>query len=133
MSTLIVANRLVLCADGALGAIAGGGIVVDGERIAAVGPADALAAAHPDAERIDHPGLMTPGLCDAHTHAAWMGSRASEYAMRMAGADYEAIAAAGGASSPACAPCARRASATSPLRSWRACAGWRRSASPASK
>jgi len=40
--------------------------------------------------------VITPGLIDAHTHAPWMGSRDGEYALRMAGADYETIAAAGG-------------------------------------
>lgn len=40
--------------------------------------------------------LVTPGLVDAHTHAAFMGSRHAEYAVRMAGGDYEAIAKAGG-------------------------------------
>ncbi|MEO8796945.1 MAG: imidazolonepropionase, partial [Polyangiaceae bacterium] len=40
--------------------------------------------------------VITPGLVDAHTHAAWTGSRHDEYAMKMAGADYRAIAAAGG-------------------------------------
>ena len=40
--------------------------------------------------------LVTPGLVDAHTHAAWVGQRGEEYAMRLAGADYEAIGAAGG-------------------------------------
>ena len=40
--------------------------------------------------------VMTPGLVDAHTHAAWTGSRHDEYAMKMAGADYRDIAKAGG-------------------------------------
>ncbi|HEY1957169.1 MAG TPA: imidazolonepropionase [Polyangiaceae bacterium] len=40
--------------------------------------------------------LVTPGLVDAHTHLAWAGSRHLEYAMRMSGADYVAIAKAGG-------------------------------------
>ena len=40
--------------------------------------------------------MLTPGLVDAHTHAAWVGSRHAEYALRMAGGDYRAIAAAGG-------------------------------------
>jgi imidazolonepropionase len=43
-----------------------------------------------------HAPLVTAGLVDAHTHAAWAGSRHDEYALRMAGADYVAIAAAGG-------------------------------------
>jgi imidazolonepropionase len=40
--------------------------------------------------------VLTPGLVDAHTHAAWVGSRHGEHGLRMAGADYRAIAAAGG-------------------------------------
>ncbi len=53
-------------------------------------PLDAVTA------RTLHAPLVTAGLVDAHTHAAWAGSRHDEYAMRMAGADYVAIAAAGG-------------------------------------
>ena len=40
--------------------------------------------------------LLTPGLVDCHTHLVYGGDRANEYAMRLAGADYEAIARAGG-------------------------------------
>lgn len=40
--------------------------------------------------------LVTPGLVDCHTHLVYGGTRANEYAMRLAGADYEAIARAGG-------------------------------------
>ena len=40
--------------------------------------------------------VITPGLVDAHTHAAWTGSRHDEYAMKMAGADYRDIAKVGG-------------------------------------
>ncbi len=40
--------------------------------------------------------VVTPGLIDSHTHSAWVGSRHNEYVMRMAGADYRAIAEAGG-------------------------------------
>jgi len=40
--------------------------------------------------------LVTPGLVDCHTHLVYGGTRAKEYAMRLAGADYEAIARAGG-------------------------------------
>ena len=61
-------------------------------NIALIGdpPIDAVTA------RTIHAPLVTAGLVDAHTHAAWAGSRHGEYAMRMAGADYVAIAAAGG-------------------------------------
>ena len=33
--------------------------------------------------------LVTPGLIDAHTHAIFAGNRASEFEMRLNGADYE--------------------------------------------
>ncbi len=49
-----------------------------------------------EARTIHDAPLVTPGLVDAHTHAAWAGSRHLEYAMRMAGEDYVAIAKAGG-------------------------------------
>ena len=40
--------------------------------------------------------LVLPGLIDCHTHLVWAGDRADEFAMRQAGADYAAIARAGG-------------------------------------
>ncbi|HEY2365118.1 MAG TPA: imidazolonepropionase, partial [Polyangiaceae bacterium] len=63
----------------------------DDGRIASIGPNGGMAAR----SQYDAP-LVTPGLVDAHTHAAWAGSRHVEYAMRMAGEDYVAIAKAGG-------------------------------------
>lgn len=106
----IVAKRLVTCDPGwssetnPLGVIEHGAVVVDGERIAHVGPRDQVLAQFPnlaiaadlDQDEIDAPALVTPGLVDAHTHAPWVGSRDGEYALRMAGAGYEEIAAAGG-------------------------------------
>jgi imidazolonepropionase len=71
-----------------------GAFLVEDGVVTAVGTVAELA--HPGIERVDHPGLCTPGLVDAHTHAAWFGSRAGEYAMRMRGAGYEEIAKAGG-------------------------------------
>jgi 5-methylthioadenosine/S-adenosylhomocysteine deaminase len=51
--------------------IFGGGVLVVGDRIAAVGSAATLAAAHPEATRIDQPGCaLIPGLVNAHTHLA---------------------------------------------------------------
>ncbi len=95
---LLSAGRIVTCEDGVdLGAIDDGALLIDGGLVAAIGDREQLLAAHPDVEHEAHPGvLVTPGLIDAHTHAVWAGSRASEYAMRMAGADYEQIAEAGG-------------------------------------
>ena len=40
--------------------------------------------------------LVTPGLVDCHTHLVYGGQRASEFAMRLAGASYEEVAKAGG-------------------------------------
>jgi imidazolonepropionase len=91
------ARRLVTCdpdrAD-PLGIIDDGAIVFDGERIVYVG---ARAGAPPAIALADlGDRVVTPGLVDAHTHAVWVGSRHAEYALRMAGRDYSAIASAGG-------------------------------------
>lgn len=43
-----------------------------------------------------HRGLVTPGLIDCHTHPIFAGTRAAEFAMRLNGATYQEIAAAGG-------------------------------------
>jgi len=40
--------------------------------------------------------VVTPGFVDSHTHPLFAGERVQEFAMRADGADYEAIAAAGG-------------------------------------
>lgn len=39
---------------------------------------------------------ITPGFIDCHTHLVYAGNRCHEYAMRLTGASYEAIAKAGG-------------------------------------
>jgi imidazolonepropionase len=99
---LLTAPRVVTCDPGLacagdpLGVLEDGAVLLDGPLIADVGPRAALLARHPGAPVVHHDGVITPGLVDAHTHAPWMGSRHHEYALRMAGADYEAIAAAGG-------------------------------------
>ena len=99
----ITAARVVTCDPARarpgdpLGVIEDGAVVVEGGVIAAVGPRDEVLR-RPDAPavRLAADGVLTPGLVDAHTHAPWVGSRDAEYAVRMAGGDYEAIAATGG-------------------------------------
>lgn len=95
-----VAARRVVTADPAritpenpTGVIENGVVVYDEDSIRWVGARSGA----PHVPIVDHGDrVITPGLVDAHTHAAWVGSRHDEYAMRMAGADYRAIAAAGG-------------------------------------
>ena len=41
-------------------------------------------------------GWITPGLIDCHTHIVYGGNRAKEFEMRLEGATYQEIAAAGG-------------------------------------
>jgi cytosine/adenosine deaminase-related metal-dependent hydrolase len=57
--------------------LAGGAVLVEGDRIAAVGDASGLAAAHPGADRIDLPGcVLAPGFVNLHSHieyAAYSG------------------------------------------------------------
>jgi imidazolonepropionase len=49
------------------------------------------------AREIDAAGkTLLPGFVDAHTHPVWAGDRAAEFARRLAGESYAAIAASGG-------------------------------------
>ena len=84
-------------ADVPLSASDQGCVVVQGGRMAWVGPAAQLPAAYQPLRRWDAQGaLATPGLVDCHTHLVYGGQRASEFAMRLAGATYEEVARAGG-------------------------------------
>jgi imidazolonepropionase len=82
----------------ALGAIRDGAVRMEGGRITAVGPRAEIERTLPaGADVVDARGaLVTPGLVDAHTHLAFGGCRADEFAERCAGASYSEIAAAGG-------------------------------------
>ena len=72
------------------------GIRIVNGRIAWVGAAGGREV-RSDEERLDLRGrLVTPGLIDCHTHLVYAGNRASEWAMRLAGATYEEIAREGG-------------------------------------
>ncbi len=79
------------------GLCAGAAVAVRDGRIAAVGPEAAVLAAAPDLPVTDVGGrLVTPALVDCHTHVVFGGNRAREFAMRLEGESYEAIARAGG-------------------------------------
>ncbi len=97
MRYAIASRRLVTShanAGGDLGALTDGAFLVDSGRVAWVGSRADLPQGVTLMEKGD--ALVTAGLVDAHTHAAWIGSRHDEYAIRMSGGDYEAIAKAGG-------------------------------------
>jgi imidazolonepropionase len=101
---VVCCSRVVTCElarstdSDPLGVVCDGAILVDSGVIEAAGPRElVLQGAQGAPIAVDEPGcVMTPGLVDAHTHLVWAGSRHDEYAMRMAGKSYEAIAAAGG-------------------------------------
>jgi imidazolonepropionase len=80
-----------------LGVIERGAIGACGGRIAFVGPQRDLPTNADAAERVRCDGRwITPGLVDCHTHLVFGGNRAHEFELRLAGATYQEIAAAGG-------------------------------------
>ena len=74
-------------------------LVVDGERLAWVGPRAELPADLLARCMVQHDAggvMITPGLIDCHTHLVYGGDRAHEFELRLNGASYEEIARAGG-------------------------------------
>jgi imidazolonepropionase len=75
-------------------------LVARAGRVAWIGPDRELSAAvvpEKDAAELDAEGAaVVPGLVDAHTHLAFAGDRDAEIRLRLAGATYGEIAAAGG-------------------------------------
>jgi len=75
-------------ADDLLGAIADAALVIEGSRVAWVGPAADAPAAD---EVVDLGGrAVLPGFVDSHSHLVFAGDRAAEFAARMAGESYAA-------------------------------------------
>ncbi|HUA01566.1 MAG TPA: imidazolonepropionase [Candidatus Aquilonibacter sp.] len=81
------------------GIIRDGALLVQGDRITAVGPrrrVERLREAR-RAEKLDLSGrVVLPGFVDSHTHLIFPESRAAEHEQRIAGKSYEEIARAGG-------------------------------------
>jgi imidazolonepropionase len=77
----VLENAYVLCEDGAIAAVGRmRDLQLDGE-----------------VEELDGSGRCAiPGLVDCHTHPAFLGDRAGEFALRAGGASYEELHAAGG-------------------------------------
>jgi imidazolonepropionase len=80
-----------------LNIIAGGAVAVQDGRILAVG-ADRDLGATVRARRVIEAGgrVVLPGFVDPHTHLPWCGERTAEFEMRVGGATYTQIMAAGG-------------------------------------
>lgn len=74
--------------DGPLGLLTDAAVVVEGERVAWVGPAAEAPAAD---TAVDAGGrAVLPGFVDSHSHLVFAGDRAAEFAARMAGEAYTA-------------------------------------------
>ncbi len=76
------------------GAVENAAILIDGGRIAWLGPAHHA----PACDHVHDAGgaWATPGLIDCHTHLVHGGNRAREFEMRLQGATYEELSRAGG-------------------------------------
>lgn len=74
-----------------------GAVAVRQGRIVEVGASDVLIKRYRARREINVRGrVISPGLVDAHTHVVFAGSRESEFELRIRGATYQQIAAAGG-------------------------------------
>jgi imidazolonepropionase len=92
---IFVNARLATMAPGqpGLGVIEPGMLAESAGRIVYAGPMVKMDAA----SVVDCGGRwVTPGLIDCHTHAVYAGDRAAEFELRLQGASYAEIAAAGG-------------------------------------
>ncbi len=82
---------------GELGLVENGAVAVRNGRIHEVGPSIDLQTRYTASQTIDAARrAVIPGFVDPHTHLPWVGDRAQEFEMRIAGASYMEIMAAGG-------------------------------------
>jgi imidazolonepropionase len=108
ITALVEPAQLLTLADGPPGRARGGAaqaelglrpghsVLIEAGQIAWVGPERERPRRH-GAHEVDCRGkAVLPALVDSHTHLVWGGDRKDELEMRLAGADYEQIFAAGG-------------------------------------
>jgi imidazolonepropionase len=82
---------------GQLGLIEDGAVLIEADRVRAVGTTSELLASFPNEPAFDARGcVVMPGFVDPHTHLVWYGDRAAEFEMRLQGKTYMEIMAAGG-------------------------------------
>ena len=80
-----------------LGMIRNGAVAISGQEVLDVGESERILDSYSAEQVIDAAGkVVTPGLVDPHTHLIFAGSRHMEFGMRMKGATYHEILAAGG-------------------------------------
>lgn len=89
-------HAATMTGDGPYGAIPDAAIGIADGRIAWIGAAADLPAHRATASDSLGGRWVTPGLVDCHTHLVFGGNRAAEFEMRLQGATYQEIAAAGG-------------------------------------
>jgi imidazolonepropionase len=90
---MLLINLQAATMSGGYGIIPKAAVLIEGGRIAWVGPE----AAAPSGPAVDCGGrLLTPGLIDCHTHLVYGGNRANEFELRLTGVPYAEIAKAGG-------------------------------------
>ena len=100
------AEQVVTCASrgprrgpesAAVDLIEHGAVAIRNGRIVAVGPSESLEGQFTAARSVDCRGRsLCPGFVDAHTHTVFGGDRAAEFELRIKGASYLEIMAAGG-------------------------------------
>ncbi|MFF1341020.1 imidazolonepropionase [Streptomyces sp. NPDC058290] len=84
----LVTNDPALGDGSPLGLIENAAVVIDGETIAWVGPADGAPAAD---SAFDAQGrALVPGFVDSHSHLVFAGDRTAEFNARMSGRSYSA-------------------------------------------
>lgn len=86
ISTLVSNDETV--GDGPLGLLSQAAVVLDGDRVAWVGPADRAPAADTAHDAGGRAAL--PGFVDSHAHLVFAGDRTAEFNARMSGQPYTA-------------------------------------------
>ncbi len=84
--------------DAALEIIANGAVLIDNAKIVEVGNFEQITQqfSHVAVKEIEPNQVLLPGFIDCHTHTCFGGSRANDFALRIAGKSYLEIAQSGG-------------------------------------